>query len=190
MIRYVSETCFDGIYTEPSEDRFDDIEPDVYADFSQSGHYRVFTRDGLSLSGFGKDVELFDVWRVDDDFYQDIYRVTHAGIKALGEKYDVSIFVSSDMLEYRDKWERLKDLPVHEDYARTWFEHIPTKLKRRIGLEIRQEIRRGVEEYIDLMKRGVYIDTMQCGICLEMYYYKIFGVRPIGFYFGGDKRTC
>jgi len=173
MIRYVGE------------DDSDDTEPDVYAGFTQSGHYSVFARDGLDLSGIAKAVGLFDESDWDG---KAMYRVTHAGIKALGEMYDVAIFVE-DMPKYRETWERLKDLPGHEDYARTWFEHIPTKPKPREFLtkEKRDRIRAFVSEYFDLEKRGEYIDAMSTGIGLETYYDCIFGVRPIWFDFDKNR---
>jgi len=111
MIRYVGS------------DHFDDTKADVYAQFTQQGHYHVFARDGLDLDGHGEDVKWIEVF---DGGGKYIYEVTHAGIKTLGDKYDVVIFVKPT--EVMDKmkagWERLKDLPGNEDYARTWFEPI------------------------------------------------------------------
>jgi len=104
-------------------DHADETEADVYAQFTTSGHYHVTARDGIDLNGFGKDVKwLDDIFDGDGD----IYRVTHAGIKKLGDKYDVVIFVKPTevMDSMKDVWEERKDQPGNEYFARTWFEPI------------------------------------------------------------------
>jgi len=112
--------------------RFDETKAEVYAQVTSEGHYHVFARDGVELDGFGKDVKYIeDIF----DNERSMYRVTHAGIKKLGDKYDVVIFTipTEAMNNLKSIWESDKDLPGSEDYARTWFEPITTGIEPELS---------------------------------------------------------